>query len=112
VFDVFAWADFTDFELECEVRKKFVPLRIDLKPIKALTSQKTSISVGPIAVLFGRNNSGKTSVLIGACSALVRSIHLTMDYLGLNRTHSESKYKYELEDLDRHQRESRQEENR
>ncbi len=112
VFDVFAWADFTDFKLECEVREKFVPLRIDLKPIKALTDQKTSISVGPIAVLFGRNNSGKTSVLIGACSALMRKHHLTIDYLDLNRTQSESKYKYELEDLDRHQRESRQEVNR
>jgi hypothetical protein len=112
VFDVFGWADSLDFELECEVRPKFTPLKLDLNTIKALSNQKLTISVDDLAVFFGRNNSGKTSVLVGACNTFMNKNHFIMDYLGLNRVHTESNYKYELEDLDKHQREDHQRENR
>lgn len=112
VFDVFAWADFTNFELECEVRPNFIPLKIELNTIKALSNQKLTISVGALAVLFGKNNSGKTSVLVGACNAFINKNHFMMDYLGLNRIHAESAYKYELEDIDKYQRDEHQRENR
>jgi hypothetical protein len=111
-FDIVAWADFSDFELECEVRPKFTPLKIELNTVKALSNQKLSILVDDLAVFFGKNNSGKTSVLVGACNAFINKNHFVMDYLGLNRIHTESTYKYELEDLDKYQREDQQEENR
>ncbi|MFZ6011770.1 MAG: ATP-dependent nuclease [Bacteroidota bacterium] len=112
VFDVFAWADFIDFELECEVRPKLIPVKIDLNSIKALSNQKLTISVDDLAVFFGKNNSGKTSVLVGACNTFMNKNHFIMDYLGINRVHTESNYKYELEDLDKYQREDHQRENR
>lgn len=112
VFDVFAWADSIDFELECEVRPKLIPLKIDLNAIKALSNQKLTISVEAITVFFGKNNSGKTSVLVGACNAFMSKNHFIMDYLGLNRVHTESTYKYELEDLNEYQRDDHQRENR
>jgi predicted ATPase len=112
VFEVFAWADFIDFELECEVMPKFTPLKIDLNTIKAISNQKLTISVDDLAVFFGKNNSGKTSVLVGACNSFMNKNHFIMDYLGLNRIHTESTYKYELEDLDKYQRDDQQRENR
>jgi predicted ATPase len=112
-FDIFAWADFIDFELECEIRPKFTPLKIELNSIKALSNQKSSIMVHDLAVFFGKNNSGKTSVLVGACNAFMnKKNHFVMDYLGLNRIHTDSTYNFELEQLDSYQRGDRQKENR
>ncbi len=111
-FTFFAWADWTDFELECQIKPEFTPLKIDLKTIKALTNQKSSITVEKLAIFFGGNNSGKTSVLVGACNAYMNKHYSSMDYLGLNRVYTSSKYNYELEALDEYQRADRQEENR
>lgn len=111
-FDIFAWADFTDFEIDCQIMPEFIHQRIELKPNKAISNQKTELTLGKLSVFFGANNSGKTSVLVGVSNAYEVLPSFSNDYLGINRVHSESVYNYALEAMDSYDRSDHQKNNR
>jgi hypothetical protein len=110
-FHIFAWADDRDFEVICDVEKVFLPIGFQVSDVKAIKNQKFEIGIHKFAVLYGRNNCGKTSILLAACMAFVNSQDYSMDYLGINRFYSENPYAAEHEDSDdatKIQRENRQ----
>jgi hypothetical protein len=97
---IFAWADSIEFDLDCEVSQEHLVLNIELNPIKALTGQPSPIflTVRNLSVLFGKNNSGKTSILVGACNAFMLMGDFRMDYLSHNRFYTVSDFS--LDNLD------------
>ncbi|MBT1696063.1 AAA family ATPase [Fulvivirgaceae bacterium PWU4] len=111
-FQIFGWSDFTDFEIDMDVTPGLVPLTLDLKDIKALSNRRTSITIEKLAVFFGGNNCGKTSVLVAACNAYHDKHYSSMDYLGLNRIHSASEFDFEIDALSENDKQSKQAENR
>lgn len=111
-FEVFGWADFLDFSLNGEIAATLMPLSIDLKPIKALTNQVTKVNIHKLAVFFGTNNSGKTSVLMGIINSFFDQLNNSIDYLGLNRVYTESSYNFKLESAHEQIRFRTQRENR
>lgn len=97
-FKVFAWSDNREFSLDCVIEKDVIPLTLMLKEIKALSNQKLTFTIERLAILFGRNNCGKTSILIGACNDLNSKHIYAFDHLGINRFYTESEYDFKLED--------------
>ncbi|MEO7990926.1 MAG: AAA family ATPase [Chryseolinea sp.] len=81
-FKLFAWADNIDFDIECEVEES---ITINLNQIKALTGQSIEIKVKDLMIFFGRNNCGKTSIILGASHHFMNSGNFVMDYIGANR---------------------------
>lgn len=81
-FKSFAWADNLDFEIEGEIIET---LRIKLNQIKALTGQEIEIEVKDLMIFFGRNNCGKSSIILGASHHFMIAGNFVMDYIGPNR---------------------------
>ncbi len=81
-FKLFAWADSLEFEMEVSLTKT---MRIKLNQIKALSGQEVEIEVKDLMVFFGRNNCGKSSIILGASHHFMNTGNFVMDYIGPNR---------------------------
>jgi len=108
VFQLYGWADKLPFKIETTVVSVLSSLHLKLEPLKALSKQKSEISIGRLAIFFGSNNSGKTSVLVAVANSFTFSAIEGIDYLGLNRVHSSSPYNIELEALSDDERKKKQ----
>jgi predicted ATPase len=72
-------------------------MKIKLNPVKALYQQEVEIEFGDLTVFFGKNNSGKTSILVGACNTFLNNGDFRCDYLSINRFYSDSSYSFQNE---------------
>lgn len=84
-FRVFGWADNIDFELGVEIKRG---MRIRLNQVKALSGQEIDIDLQDLMVFFGPNNSGKSSIVLGASHHFMNTGSFVMDYVGPNRLDS------------------------
>lgn len=113
-FQIWGWADFSEFDIDLEVRSSLCELPIELKELKALSFLHIPIqfTLRKLNIFFGPNNCGKTSILLAACQARGSMFYASIDYIGLNRFYSSSEYDIKIVGLEDHERESKQGDNR
>jgi predicted ATPase len=112
-FQIWGWADFSDFEIDTEVKSSLIDLPIDLVNIKALSFLQSPMPfvLRKLNIFFGRNNSGKSTVLLAACQSRGSIFYSSIDYIGLNRFHTNSEYDIKLEGLKEHEKDTQQRQN-
>ncbi len=104
-FKVFAWADETEFEIDCTIQKNTVGVDIELKNIGRLPIL-TLANISRINYVVGENRSGKSSLLAGVAHIVINPNHRSYPFQSYLKNDPSSKIKgnafssYETEIID------------
>jgi hypothetical protein len=98
-FKLFAWAENSPYSLQCEIEQSTLPLPISLGDYGPMKNTGLSLPIKDLAVVFGRNNAGKSSVLTAMCQKYLYANGRPADYIGLNRNYSITEYNFANEGL-------------
>jgi hypothetical protein len=91
-FQVYAWADNLDFEVEYTWSRSFRPVTIEISNTKAIAGDPLRLDAEDLTILYGKNNAGKTSILFGASKTFMSNHDQTADYLAIDRYVSDYDY--------------------
>jgi hypothetical protein len=91
-FQIYAWADYVPYNISYELSLSFRPLAIEISDSKAVNGTPLQVPMDCLAILYGKNNSGKTSILLGACKMFFTQGDKSADYLGIDRYDSAYDY--------------------